>query len=90
MSSWGSPALLINLDIQQSLYTTGSMPEARWPPEKRSTVPAGGLVRGSITVDGHPKVHETFRRVASYVEQVRRRFQALHSHQLRTLSQSNA
>ena len=30
---------------------------------------AGGLVRGSITVDGHPKVHETFRRIASYVEQ---------------------
>ncbi|CAK0784035.1 hypothetical protein CVIRNUC_007238 [Coccomyxa viridis] len=29
----------------------------------------GGLVRGSITVDGHPKVHETFRRIASYVEQ---------------------
>lgn len=38
-------------------------------------MPAGGLVRGSITVDGHPKVHETFRRVASYVEQVRHRFQ---------------
>ena len=31
---------------------------------------AGGLVRGDITVDGHPKVHETFRRIASYVEQV--------------------
>ena len=52
-------------------------------------MPAGGLVRGSITVDGHPKVHETFRRVASYVEQVRRRFQALNPHQLRTLSQSH-
>lgn len=27
-------------------------------------------MRGDITVDGHPKVHETFRRIASYVEQV--------------------
>lgn len=31
---------------------------------------AGGLIRGTITVDGHPKVAETFCRVASYVEQV--------------------
>ena len=37
---------------------------------QRILVTSGGLVRGSITVDGHPKVHETFRRVASYVEQV--------------------
>ena len=33
-------------------------------------IAVGGLVRGKITVDGHPKVSETFRRVASYVEQV--------------------
>ncbi|CAK0759197.1 hypothetical protein CVIRNUC_002679 [Coccomyxa viridis] len=29
----------------------------------------GGLIRGTVTVDGHPKVAETFCRVASYVEQ---------------------
>ena len=32
----------------------------------------GGLVRGRITVDGHPKEQATFARISGYVEQVRR------------------
>ena len=32
---------------------------------------AGGHVRGTITVDGHPKDQATFNRVSGYVEQVR-------------------
>jgi hypothetical protein len=30
----------------------------------------GGLVRGNITVDGHPKDPVTFARISGYVEQV--------------------
>ena len=31
---------------------------------------AGGMIRGTITVDGYPKDQATFNRVSGYVEQV--------------------
>ena len=33
-------------------------------------VVAGGMIRGTITVDGYPKDQATFNRVSGYVEQV--------------------